>query len=174
MYGTVYVTSGVVKQPSAHFLTVTQEAAPLPLYMCMPYGWLLPLVLMKSSVFTQKRANPCSFDLSSSGFLGCLWARILSWFLRRQRWLLSSSLWICGPNSLHTEAQMPETVVVSLASQVAMYLSSESVLGPRFGCVHCECGVVWLCSADDRADWFLPLHSWVIPKLRFSFLLVLL
>ena len=61
MYGTVYVTSRVVKQPSAHFLTATQEVAPLPVYTCMPYGVAPPTSFNEKFSFHSEESQPMLF-----------------------------------------------------------------------------------------------------------------
>lgn len=69
MYGTVD-GSDLVKQLSAHFLTVTQELVPLPLYKCILCGVTPPTNLNESFTFHSEESPLSSFYLSTSDSFG--------------------------------------------------------------------------------------------------------
>lgn len=174
IYGTQYVTDSVVKQLSAYFLTVTQRVVTLPPYKYILYGVTLPTKFSRTiQISLTEESSLCTFGLSTSDCLSILQAGVLylgpwvadmvSEFLMN---LLSKQLLHCGTNSKSSGHKLcfRDSHVVLL----------KLLVEPRFSCSRCGYGIIWLLYVDDRADWFLPLHSSLVPKLMFSFLLILL
>lgn len=108
--------------------------------------------------------------------LGPLYARI--WYL--VSWEAKHGCWVFYEpvlqNSYHTKAQTQKNGDCKLYCQREPCICAPRVwlsLGFKVF-FHCDYGIIRPLHADDYADWFLPLHSSVIPNPRFNFLLVLL
>lgn len=131
-------------------------------------GWIFSPVFQEQFRFHSQRRAPCALlvfpQVTPSAFSR---PGYYIWVLGRPAWLLSS-LWTCCPNNSCTVAQTQKSSGCKLRFRGSHTVLLKLLVEPRFSRSHCGYEIIWPLYVDDHADWFLPLHSSVVPKLRGS------